>query len=213
MKSIFTALLSLVVIAASAQNDPAAKSILDKVSARFKTLKTVQANYTLNVTNRSGKSAGKKNGLIYLKNPKYLITEKSMEISSDGKKMWKYEPSANEVTVSDVDNSNQSGITPQRLFTNFYDKDFIYKLNGNKTVGGKSLSEIELTPTDKRKNFFKVYVYVDQAQQMIVSSKIFENSGNIYEYSISNLKTNVPLDDAMFVFNKAKHPGVDEIQQ
>jgi len=199
-------------LAAGAQNDPAAKSILDKVSAKFKTLKTVQANYTLNVTNRAGKNAGKKNGSIYLKNPKYLITEKSMEITSDGKKMWKYEPSANEVTISDVDNSNQ-GITPQRLFTNFYDNDFIYKLNGNKTIGGKSLAEIELTPTDKRKNFFKVYVYVDQAQQMIVSSKIFENSGNVYEYSISNLKTNIALDDAMFVFNKAKHPGVDEIQQ
>ena len=212
MKSILTALLSFVVLAAGAQNDPAAKSILDKVSAKFKTLKTVEANYTLNVTNRSGKSAGKKNGMIYLKNTKYHITEKSLEITSDGNKMWRYEPAANEVTVSDVDNSNQ-GITPQRLFTNFYDKDFIYKLNGTKTVNGKKVSEIELTPTDKRKNFFKVYVYVDQAQQMIVSSKIYENSGNVYEYSISNLKTNVPLDDAMFVFNKAKHPGVDEIQQ
>ena len=212
MKSILTALLSLVVLGASAQNDPAAKSILDKVSAKFKTLKTVQANYTLNVTNRAGKSAGKKNGQIFLKNTKYHITEKSLEITSDGNKMWRYEPAANEVTVSDVDNSNQ-GITPQRLFTNFYDKDFIYKLNGTKTVNGKKLSEIELTPTDKRKNFFKVYVYVDQVQQMIVSSKIYENSGNVYEYSISNLKTNVPLDDAMFDFNKAKHPGVDEIQQ
>ena len=60
---------------------------------------------------------------------------------------------------------------------------------------------------------YVVYVYVDQAQNMITSSRIFENSGNIYEYSISNLKTNIPLDDAMFVFNKAKHPGVDEIQQ
>lgn len=212
MKLLFTALFSFVVLAAGAQNDPAAKSILDKVSAKFKTLKTIQANYTLDVTNRSGKSAGKKSGLIYVKNTKFLITEKSLEITSDGKKMWKYEPEANEVTVSDVENNGQ-GMTPQRLFTNFYDKDFLYKLNGNKTINGKKLAEIELTPTDKRKNFFKVYVYVDQAQQMIVSSKIYENSGNIYEYSISNLKTNIPLDDALFVFNKAKHPGVDEIQQ
>jgi chaperone LolA len=212
MKSILTAILSFVVLAAGAQNDPAAKAILDKVSAKFKTLKTVQANYTLNVTNRSGKNAGKKSGMIYLKNTKYYITEKSLELTSDGKKTWRYEPAANEVTISDVDNSNQ-GITPQRLFTNFYDKDFIYKLNGTKTINGKKTSEIELTPTDKRKNFFKVYVYVDQAQSMITSSRIFENSGNIYEYSITNMKTNIPLDDAMFVFNKAKHPGVDEIQQ
>ena len=212
MKTLITAILSVIVLTAGAQNDPAAKSVLDKVSAKFKTLKTVQANYTLNVTNRAGKNAGKKNGSIYLKNPKYLITEKSMEITSDGKKMWKYEPAANEVTISDVDNSTQS-LTPQKLFTNFYDKDFLYKLNGDKKLNGKTVKEIELTPLDKRKTFFKVYVYVDPVQEMIVSSKIYENSGNIYEYSISNLKTNVALDDAMFVFNKAKHPGVDEIEQ
>ena len=199
-------------LSAGAQNDPAAKAILDKVSAKFKTLKTVQADYTLNVTSRAGKNAGRKNGSIFLKNPKYLITEKSMEITSDGNKMWKYEPAANEVTVSDVDNSTSS-LTPQKLFTNFYDKDFLYKLNGDKKIGGKTVKEIELTPIDKRKTFFKVYVYVDPVQQMIISSKIFENSGNVYDYSISNLKTNVALDDAMFVFNKAKHPGVDEIQQ
>ena len=212
MKTLITAILSVVVLTAGAQNDPAAKSVLDKVSAKFKTLKTVQANYTLNVTNRAVKNAGKKNGSIYLKNPKYLITEKSMEITSDGKKMWKYEPAANEVTISDVDNSTQS-LTPQKLFTNFYDKDFLYKLNGDTKLNGKTVKEIELTPIDKRKTFFKVYVYVDPVQEMIVSSKIYENSGNIYEYSISNLKTNVILDDAMFVFNKAKHPGVDEIEQ
>eukprot|EP01035_Chromulina_nebulosa_P001908 gene1908-2578_t len=212
MKSIITVLLSITCLFATAQNDPAAKVILDKVSAKYKTLKTVQANYNLNVTNRAGKNAGKKNGMIYLKGTKYMITEKSLEISSDGAKMWKYEPAANEVTISAVDNSGQS-LTPQKLFTNFYDKDFLYKLNGDKTVGGKKLSEIELTPIDKRKSFFKVYVYVDPAQQLIVSSKIYENSGNIYDYSISNLKTNGTLDDKMFVFDKTKHPGVEEIEQ
>jgi outer membrane lipoprotein carrier protein len=212
MKSIITALLSVSCLFATAQNDPAAKTILDKVSAKYKTLKSVQANYNLNVTNRSGKNAGKKNGSIFLKGNKYLITEKSLEISSDGVKMWKFEPAANEVTISAVDNSGQS-LTPQKLFTNFYDKDFLYKLNGDKTIDGKKLAEIELTPIDKRKNFFKVYVYVDQTQQLIVSSKIYENSGNIYDYSISNLKTNVSLDDKMFVFDKTKHPGVEEIDQ
>jgi outer membrane lipoprotein carrier protein len=197
---------------AIAQNDPAAKSILDKVSAKFKTLTTVQATYNLNVTNRTGSNAGKKNGTIMLKGQKYRITDKSMEITSDGKKMWKYEPAANEVTISNVDN-NAGGITPQKLFTNFYDKDFTYKLKGNKKVGSKILSEIELTPIDKTKNFQKVLVYVDAAQQMIVSSKIFENSGNVYDYSIANLKTNAPLADNLFTFDKAKHAGVDEIIQ
>ena len=209
-----TALLiaTLFTTGALAQNEPTAKAILDKVSAKFKTLTTVQATYALNVTNRAGKNAGKKTGQILLKGQKYKITDKSMEITSDGRKMWKYEPAANEVTISAVDNSG-SGITPQKLFTNFYDKDFTYKSNGNKKVGTKTLSEIELTPIDKSKNYQKVLVYVDQKQQMIVLSKIYENTGNVYEYSISKLKTNAPLADNIFTFDKSKHPGVDEITQ
>ncbi|HMP94431.1 MAG TPA: outer membrane lipoprotein carrier protein LolA [Phnomibacter sp.] len=213
MKSIFTLLLAVATLPLLAQsNDPAAKALLDKVSSKFKSLKTVQASYKLSVTNRAGKPAGNKVGQIFVKGQKYRITEQSMQIMSDGSKMWKYEPDANEVTISAVDNSGGS-ITPQKLFTNFYDKDFLYKLNGPATVNGKKVKEIEITPTDKRKNFYKVYVYVDEGAQMIVSSKIYENSGNIYNYSLSNMKTNLALDDKMFVFDKSKYPGVEEIQQ
>jgi chaperone LolA len=195
-----------------AQNDPNAKKILDAVSNKFKTIKTLQANYNLTVTTKAGKNAGTKTGTLLLKGQKYVINDKSMQLYSDGKTTWRYDPDANEVTTGPVDNSG-SGITPAKLFTNFYDKDFSYKLNGNKPVGGKQVAEIELTPTTKNKNYSKVYVYVDQTQNMIVSSKVVENSGNSYNYSISNMKTNVALTDNQFVFDKSKHPGVEEITQ
>jgi outer membrane lipoprotein-sorting protein len=210
MKKILVLTAVLFSMTAIAQKDPKAKAILDKVSANFKSLKSVEANYNLTVTNRAGKNAGNKSGKIYLKGQKYLITEKSLLIISDGKKIWRYEQEANEVSVSNA-NEVGDGITPQKLFTNFYDKDFIYKLNGNVKQGNKTLAEIEMTPIDKRKNFFKVYLYVEEAQKMIVSSKIFENSGNVYTYSMSGLKLNQPLKDELFVFNKAKYPGVEEI--
>ncbi|MCA0381929.1 MAG: outer membrane lipoprotein carrier protein LolA [Bacteroidetes bacterium] len=212
MKHILFAIALLLALPAISQNDPAAKALLDKVSKKFKGLTTVQGSYSLTVTTRAGKPAGKKSGQIFVKGTKYKITEQSMQILCDGKKVWKYEPAANEVSVSAVDNSS-GAITPQKLFTNFYDKDFLYKLNGSANVNGKKVQEIEMTPTDKRKSFFKVYVYIDEAQNMIVSSKIYENSGNIYNYSISNLKTNAALADNLFAFDKAKYPGVEVIEQ
>lgn len=212
MKHILFAIALLLALPAISQNDPAAKALLDKVSKKFKGLTTVQGSYSLTVTTRAGKPAGKKSGQIFVKGTKYKITEQSMQILCDGKKVWKYEPAANEVSVSAVDNSS-GAITPQKLFTNFYDKDFLYKLNGPANVNGKKVQEIEMTPTDKRKSFFKVYVYIDEAQNMIVSSKIYENSGNIYNYSISNLKTNAALADNLFAFDKAKYPGVEVIEQ
>jgi len=212
MKKMMIAALALLTIQSFAQNDPNAKKILDGVSSKFKSFKTVQATYNLTVTNKAGKNAGTKTGTIYLKGQKYQITDKSLQIYSDGAKVWKFEPAANEVTVNAVDPNNQS-ITPAKLLSNFYDKDFKSKLNGTTTVAGKKVAEIELTPTNKGRNFTKVLVYVDQAQQMIVSTKVFETSGNVYAYSISNLKTNANIADNMFTFDKSKYPGVEQIDQ
>lgn len=212
MKIIISSLVLLFSIQLQAQNDPNAKKLLDAVSNKFKSFKTVQANYNLNVINKAGKNAGAKTGQLYLKGQKYMISEKSLQIFCDGNKIWKYEPAANEVTISAVDPNNQS-ITPAKLFSNFYDKDFKYKLNGTKNVNGKNASEIELTPLNKNRNFSKAYVYVDPTQQMIVLTKVFENSGNVYSYSTSKLKTNLPINDNVFAFDKSKHPGVEEIEQ
>lgn len=213
MKRIFTAFALLISFSLFAQkNDPEAKALLDKVSAQYKSLKTVQGNYQLVVTTRAGKVAGKKNGKLFVKGTQFKITEPSMEIISDGKKVWKYEADANEVMVSSVE-TGMNGLTPQKLFTNFYDKDFLYKLNGYVTVNGAKLREVELTPTDKRKNFFKIYLYVDEAKKMIVSSKVLENSGNVYNYNLSNIVTNGALADNLFVFDAKAHPGVDIIYQ
>ena len=70
-----------------------------------------------------------------------------------------------------------------------------------KKEGGKLIQEIELTPIDKTKPFFKVLVYVDKATSNIVSSKVFEKNGNHYIYKITNMKTNTTLPDSLFTFD------------
>jgi outer membrane lipoprotein carrier protein len=212
MKKIFAVILAFACAHAFAQNDPNAKKLLDEVSNKVKTFKTVQANYNLSITSRAGKNVGTKAGVISWKGQKYTMTDKSMQLYCDGQKIWKFEPAANEVSVSAVDN-NGDAFTPQKLFTNFYDKDFSYKLNGKKTIAGKSLSEIELTPTNKNKSIAKIFVYIDDTQKMIVAGKSLDNSGNTSTYSIANFKSNIPLADNMFTFDKSKHPGVEEIDQ
>ena len=133
-----------------------------------------------------------------------------LEIFSDGKTSWNYDKSANEVTVNGVD-AGGSNMTPQKLFTNFYDKDFLYLLNGEKKVGAKTMQEIEMTPTDKTRPFHKVYVYVDKATNTIYSAKFLEKSGNRYSYTINSLKANASAADAQFAFDKKRYPGVEVV--
>lgn len=191
-------------------SDPDAKAILDKVSAKFKTYKTVTANFTLSITNASGKIEGTKTGVVYMKGSKYRVNISGQEIYSDGDNIWTYDKSANEVQLTKFDPSSNT-ITPQKMFTNFYDKDFLYKLNGDMKEGNKTVQEIELTPVDKTKTFFKVLVYVDKATKNIVSSKVFEKNGNHYIYKVTSMKTNTNLPDSLFVFDTKKYPKAEVI--
>ena len=196
--------------AAQTSSDPAAKVILDAVSAKFKTFKTVQASFTYKVENAIGKTLSTKTGTILMKGTKYKVSFGGQEIFCDGTTIWNYDKSANEVTISKLDASTGM-ITPQKLFTNFYDKDFLYILNGEKKVGKKTIQEIEMTPVDKSKPFHKVYVQIDKAAKTIYSTKVLENAGNRYSYTVSTMKTNILLADNLFVFDKTKYPGVEEV--
>jgi outer membrane lipoprotein carrier protein len=192
------------------KNDPDAKKLLDEVSAKFKTFKSLKGNFTLDVKDGNGKTQGTKKGTVYMKGIKYRVSITGQEIFCDGKNVWTLDKSANEVQLAQFDNSSSS-ITPQKLFTNFYDKDFLYKMNDEKKVAGKVVQEVELTPTDKSKPFFKVLLSIDKASKMITSTQIFEKSGNRYAYAMSNVATNTTITDDTFAFDAKKFPGVEVI--
>ena len=213
MKKLYSliVLASLSLLAAGqAKNDPAAKAILDAVSAKFKTFTTVQAAFSYKVENAAGKALSTKTGTIKMKGTKYYVVFSGQEIFCNGATVWNYDKAANEVTISKLDASG-SMITPQKLFTDFYNKDFLYMLNGEKKAGSKTLQEIEMTPVDKSKPFHKVYVQVDKNAKTIYSTKVLENAGNRYTYTVTSLTTNAAMADNTFTFDKKKYPGVEEI--
>ena len=192
------------------KTDPEAKKLLDAVSTKFKTYASPQASFTYKVENAQGKALSTKKGTVSMKGSKFRVSMDGMEIFSDGKTVWNYDKSANEVTVNNV-NESAGGMSPQKMFTNFYDKDFFYKLNGTKKEGGKTLSEIELTPTDKTRPYHKVYVLVDKATNTLYNAKFLEKSGGRYSYTINSLKGTSSIADTEFAFNKAKYPGVEVV--
>ena len=208
--SLLLGLVLTVLTGFSQSNDPAAKKVLDAVSKKFKSYKAVQSNFTLQIEDGNGKVQGSKKGTVFMKGQKYRVNITGQEIYSDGKDVWTYDKGANEVTITQLDVSG-SGITPQKLFTSFYDKDFLYKLNGEQKVGGKVMQEIEMTPVDKTKAFHKVYLLVDKKSQTIYQTKVLEKNGNKYSYTVNSLNGKAAISDDVFTFNKAKYPGVEEV--
>ena len=195
---------------AMGKSDAEAKKVLDAVSAKFKTFKSVKASFALKIENATGKVQGTKAGTVMMKGVKYKVSITGQEIFCDGATIWTYDMAANEVQVSALDNSSGS-ITPQKLFTNFYDKDFLFMLNPDVTKAGKTYQVVELTPVDKTKPFFKVVIEVDKASKVIMSTRVFEKNGNRYLYAINSMATTATIPDDSFAFNLKKYPGVEVI--
>jgi len=214
MKKTYLLLLVMLTILgplfAQTSSDPDAKKILDAVSTKFKSYKAIQADFTYKVENAEGKAISTKKGTVYMKGTKYRVSFVGQEIFCDGNTVWTYDKSSNEVTISKLDASSNT-LTPQKLFTDFYDKDFLYKLNGEKKEAGKALQEIEMTPNDKTKPFHKVYLTIDKNTKTIYSTKVLEKAGNRYSYTVNSLNGNANIPDSKFVFNKKDYPGVEEV--
>lgn len=189
-----------------AQNDPNAKKVLDAVSAKMKAFKGVTANFSLTSLTSKGKNNGVKKGSLSFKGQKYLLKQGKTEILCDGTKVYTYDAVNKTITISSVDEGGQT-LSPQNLLSNFYDKDFTYKL----VSSAGNFHEIELIPVDKRKNFQNVHVFVDKGKTIITKAKIIDKSGNIVEFELSNLNTTAQVADAFFVYDRNKYPKDVEI--
>lgn len=207
--------LSLLLIAASfisfnAQaQDARAKTILDKVSARFKTMSSLKANFALTINDAKGKSKGSKSGTFLMKGNKYRVNMTGQQIICDGKTIWTYLQENKEVQVASYDPNAQS-ISPAKLFSGSYNNEYKSVYAGEKTVSGKKVDVIEMTPVSAR-SFKKVVLYVDKATTMITGGLMYDKSGGSYGYTISGVTPNAKVADADFTFDTRKNPGVEVV--
>ena len=189
----------------NAQNDPAAKKILDGVSAKIKTFKAITASFSLKSITSKGTNNGVRTGSVSLKGQKYVMKQSKIEIICDGSKIYNYDGNKT-VTVAGVDDAGAT-LSPQILLSNFYDKDYTYKLISS----AGNFFQIELIPNDKRKNVKEINIFIDKAKSFITKAKVLDKSGNLIELTISNTNTNATVSDNSFQFNKNKYPKDVEI--
>lgn len=207
MKKIYLPFLTLLIFLNSsiAQNDPNAKKVLDAVSAKVKSFKGITANFSIKSVSSKGKDNGAKTGTIAIKGQKYWLKQGKNEIICDGTNIYNFDGNKT-ITKSLLEESNQT-LSPQNLLSNFYDKDFNYKL----VSSAGNVNEIELTPIDKRKSFQKVNIFIDKKKSMITKAKVLDKSNNTLEFMLSNLNTAATVTDASFQFVRSKYPKDAEI--
>lgn len=204
MKNLFlTTIIALLTIAGVAQNDKA-RNILDDVTARTKTYKSIKIDFTYKMENPGQNINESFSGTLFSKGDSYKLLFSGQEVISDGKTVWTFLKDAGEVQVNEA-TKDEDSFTPTNLLSTYSDNFKAKLLNEN-----SKQYTIELTPVQK-KNFNKVKVIIDKARKNVNSLIIFDKNGSTYTYTVKKFETDTPFKDSMFTFKAEDHPGVDVI--
>lgn len=210
---------ALTITSAFAQKDADAKAILSKLSTQYRSYDAVKTDFSLTIDNQMAGIQQKQTGTLIARSKvnKFKVTMLSdaakptvtQEIISDGKSQWTYLKDANEVQLSDADNSEES-FNPAKIFT-MYEKGYKYLYTGQQKIGGKIYQVIDLTPEDAKKSFFKVRLMVDKLKNQLYSAQIFDKNGSKYTYALRTFIPNFKAPETTFAFDKKSHPGVEVV--
>ena len=213
MKSIFiTCAILLIAIFSQAQQDAKAKSILDEVSGKTKSFKTISADFSFSMENKAMSINEKNDGSIKLKGQKYIVDlpGAGMKVYSDGKNSWTYMKQGNQVTISSIEDSGSELMDPSSLFS-IYEKGFTSKFVAEKNLAGKTVYQIDLFPDKKEFDVSKISIEINKATMMIQSAQLFGTDGNVYGIVVKKMETNKDFPDSDFVFDAKKFPDVEVI--
>ncbi|HEK18995.1 MULTISPECIES: LolA family protein [unclassified Mucilaginibacter] len=211
---LFISVLSLTT--AFAQKDADAKVILNKLSKQYRAYDAVKTDFSLTVDNQQANIKQTQNGTLVSrsKTNQYKVTiyepgtkSISQEIISDGKSQWTYLKDANEVQLSNADNSDE-GFNPGKLFT-IYENGYKYIYTGMQKAGGKTYQVVDLTPTSEKSSYFKVRLMIDKVKNQLYSAQIFDKNGSNYTYTLRGFTPNVKVGDNAFTFNKKAYPKAE----
>lgn len=193
--------------AQSEANDPEAKTVLENVQKKYKSLKTFKADFTLTMVNTDTKLNESQKGKIYVKGNKYRVETPEFERISDNVFIWTHYKQEKEVQITDLD-PTAGELSPAQLF-NFKLKDFKYVMRNGPGSSSSATTEVDLSPLKNNSQYYKIRLTINTKTNTIAKATIFERNGNRFHYELSNLQADLPLDDQFFGFDKSKYPGVE----
>lgn len=193
-----------------AQRDAKADEILKAVSAQYKTYKSLAASFKLSIENQKEKSATTQSGVITIKGNMYRIDLKDQEIISDGKSVWTFLKEEKEVQINDATSNTDEAISPSRIFT-LYEKGFKTRYAGEEIENGIVLQQIELSPEDTKKPYYKIQLSINKSLKNVVRAKIFNKNAIHFSYVVNTFNPDAPAPDQIFSFDVSKHPGVEVV--
>lgn len=192
---------------AFSQTDTKAKEILDKSAAKFKSYSAAEIDFSFAMENKSENINENHKGKAFMKGNMYKLELMDVTNYYDGKNIYTYMAEVKEVNIKNPNEEEEEMLNPTALF-DIHNKGFKQKLVNTTN----NIAYIELYPTDLKRNFIKIGIWVNTSNSMIQKVTSFGKDGNNVIITINNIKQSTPVPaDSFFKFEPAKFPGVEVI--
>jgi len=185
-----------------AQNDAKAKQLLDEVSTKMTSYKTVYVEFSNTLENLEENIQQTTKGTASLKGEKYTFDFLGTTTIFDGNKNYLIIPEDEEVNITNPEDDDE--ITPAKFFS-FYKEGYTYKWDILQNVQGRKIQFVKLMPIASDSEMKYVLLGIDNKTKHIYKMIQIGKNGTNYKLTINKFKTNIDLPNKMFEFNKSKY--------
>ena len=191
------------------QSNVEAKKLLDEVSSKLKSSKTIQMDfdYTL-LNNRTDPPTKVENsGNVITQGENYKLKMMDTEILKNGSFVYMILVEEKEVIINQFD--PKEDINPLSIL-DIYKKGHSLKLGGTEKIGTKTIQYVILEP-NASEEIDKIMIGFDKLTKEPISIKQWGTNGTITTINLKNIKKDQELGADFFLFDKAKYEALDYI--
>ncbi|MDR0789781.1 MAG: outer membrane lipoprotein carrier protein LolA [Bacteroidales bacterium] len=217
MKSLFAIILTAFVFSFSSFSqrevkngvviDHNAEKIVKNISKKLKDDAPLSFDFVFSAKEGDKVSQTEK-GSFLSNGDKFRVISTSFEDYSDGKSVWHYLKTANEVEVSSVDEQGSMFNFSNMIST--YLKDFRPKLIKEQTKANVVYNVIDLTAVGKS-FVIKVRLLAAKNTNRISEMTLYTQDDRVYTYTLSNYKAKLKTSLSDFTFQTDKYPKVQVV--
>lgn len=203
MKRILLIATLIIAAIANAQQADKAKNLLDEVNSKMSAYNNIYIDFKYNLDNMAENINQETKGNVTIAKDKYLLNYLGATKMYDGSKTYTIVPENEEVTIEKNANE-ETAITPSRMLT-FYKKGYKYKWDIQQNIRGRKIQYVELKPQKQSSEVKQILLGIDIQTKHIYNLIEIGKNGTKTTITINTFKTNQPLSDNTFKFDREKY--------
>lgn len=186
--------------------DKKAKDLLDKVTAKVKSYNNITIDFKYSLNNRKENINQDSKGKVVMKGNQYVLNFMGVTKIFDGKKNYTIVPEDEEITISTLNEKDDSAITPSKMLT-FFNTGYKFSMDIVQNVNGKKIQYIKLVPTNPKDQRKEILLGIDSKTNNIYNVIETDRKGTKTTLTVNSFKTNQPLPKNQFTFVASKYPN------